>query len=382
MEIAMYNPLLENIMKRRQFLVASTATILAPRFLVAAPEAKTVQASIDKAYDFLKTRQQENGSFVPKAGEPGLTALIVTAMIRGGKPVTDPVVTKGLGFLEKCIQKDGGIYEKGLANYTTSLGIMAFTEANQRGKYKDVIAAAARFLRLLQYGDGSDVDEKDPRFGGAGYDRKGGRGGADLSNTHFFLEALLASGARKDDPAIKRAVVFLGNSQNLPGEFNSLDYAKKTSEADKGGFVYNTAFAKSDQSEKKTAAGGLRSEGGMTYAGLKSFLYAGVGKDDPRVKAAVAWCRKHYTLDENPGMAANGLFYYYHTFAKAMLALGEENFEDSKGVKHDWKKELFDKLKGMQKPDGSWANEKSKAFMENLPELATAFAMLALTYCK
>ena len=39
----------------------------------------------------------------------------------------------------------------------------------------------------------------------------------------------------------------------------------------------------------------------MTYAGLKSFLYAGVSKDDPRVKAAVEWVRKHYTVTENPG---------------------------------------------------------------------------------
>ena len=39
----------------------------------------------------------------------------------------------------------------------------------------------------------------------------------------------------------------------------------------------------------------------MTYAGLKSFLYAGVGKDDPRVKAAIGWVRRHYTLSENPG---------------------------------------------------------------------------------
>ena len=34
----------------------------------------------------------------------------------------------------------------------------------------------------------------------------------------------------------------------------------------------------------------------MTYTGLKTFLYAGVGKDDPRVKAAVDWIRRHYTL--------------------------------------------------------------------------------------
>ena len=61
----------------------------------------------------------------------------------------------------------------------------------------------------------------------------------------------------------------------------------------------------------------------MTYAGLKSMIYAGVKKDDPRVKAAYEWVQKHYTLDENPGMGGNGLYYYYHTFAKALDAIGD-----------------------------------------------------------
>jgi hypothetical protein len=117
----------------------------------------------------------------------------------------------------------------------------------------------------------------------------------------------------------------------------------------------------------------------MTYAGLKSFLYAGVGKDDPRVKAAVDWIRRHYTLEENPGQKDAGLFYYYHVFAKAMDALGEDRFEDAKGVKHDWRKELFEALKSKQAADGNWAN-KNGAFLENSPELATAFALLSLSY--
>ena len=119
----------------------------------------------------------------------------------------------------------------------------------------------------------------------------------------------------------------------------------------------------------------------MTYAGLKSFLYAGVGKDDPRVKAAIDWIRKHYTVTENPGQKDAGLYYYYHTFAKAMDALGEDPFVDAKGVKHDWRQELFDELKKRQKANGSWANSNG-AFLESLPELATAFALLALSYCK
>jgi squalene-hopene/tetraprenyl-beta-curcumene cyclase len=80
-------------------------------------------------------------------------------------------------------------------------------------------------------------------------------------------------------------------------------------------------------------------------------------------------------------MGTAGLYYYYHTFAKAMDALGEDVFEDAKGVKHPWRKELFEVLKGKQNADGTWAND-NKAFMESQPELATAFAVLAMGYCK
>ncbi len=366
---------------RREFLAASAA-LLAIRPIEAAPDAKSLEAVLDKARDYLKMHQKADGSFAPpQVGEPGIAALTAAALIRSGRPVADPTVAKALKYLETSIKPDGGVYNRGLANYTTSLAVMAFHEANADRKYDSAIAASAKFLRSLQYGDGGDVDEKDAKFGGTGYDKKGARGGPDLSNTHFFLEALAASGASKADPAFQRALSFLSRSQNLPGEFNDLDYAKKAGDEDKGGFVYNVAAANDPKSDKRSATGGLRSEGGMTYSGLKSFLYSGVSKDDPRVKAAIGWIRRHYTLKENPGLGQAGLYYYYHVFAKAMHALGEDPFVDAKGVKHDWRKELFETLKEKQKADGSWAND-NKAFAENLPELATAFAVLALSYCK
>ena len=64
-----------------------------------------------------------------------------------------------------------------------------------------------------------------------------------------------------------------------------------------------------------------------------------------------------------------------------MDALGEDPFVDATGAKHDWRQELFDELKKRQKPNGSWANS-NPAFLEGVPELATAFAVLALSYCK
>jgi squalene-hopene/tetraprenyl-beta-curcumene cyclase len=363
---------------RRDWLKAaavSPAVLAAFPFRIdAAPSADDLKAVVDKAVGFLKTSQKDAGDFYPKAGEPGLTALIVASLLRNGVPSDNPVVAKSIKYLEKNVQADGGIYQKGLANYMTCLALMAFKEMNTGGKYDKVIGNATKFVKSLQ----DDSDPKDLKHGGVGYD---GKSRPDLSNTQFMVEALLAAGVSKDDPAIKKALVFISRSQNLASEYNEQPYATKATEDDKGGFVYNPLEQNNEKSDKRTAEGGLRSEGGMTYAGLKSFLYAGVAKDDPRVKAAIAWVRKHYTVTENPGQKLAGLYYYYHTFAKAMDALGEDLFVDAKGVKHDWRQELFDELKKKQNENGSWANT-NRAFLEDVPELATAFALLALSYCK
>jgi squalene-hopene/tetraprenyl-beta-curcumene cyclase len=301
--------------------------------------------------------------------------MVASGLIRNGVSPDDPVVAKALRYLEKQVQKDGGIYNRRLANYTTCVALVVFKEANKNGKYDKVIANAAKFLKSLQ---GEPGDESDTKFGGVGYD---GKGRPDLSNTSFFVESLLAAGVSKDDPAVKNAMKFISRCQNLPGETNDRPYAKKTTADDKGGLFYNPADADNEKSPNRTPAGGIRSIGSMTYAGLKSFIYAGLSKDDPRVKAALDWIARHYTLEQNPGAGAAGLYYYYHLFGKAMDAVGEDTFTTKDGKQHDWRKDLFEAIKKRQKADGSWANE-NPAFLESTPELATAFAILSLSYCK
>jgi squalene-hopene/tetraprenyl-beta-curcumene cyclase len=341
-----------------------------------APTPRELQPILDKAIAFLRSHQNDDGSFAPRLGGPGISALVAAGLIRNDVSPDDPLVAKTLAYLEKKIHEDGGIYDKGLANYTTSVALLAFREANTGRKYDTVIKRGAEFLKKLQY-DESLVEDRDPRFGGVGYDKHDSR--PDLSNTQYFLEALLSAGVPKDDPAIQRALRFINRCQNLPGEFNDQPFAKKATAEDKGGLTYNPIF--SDKNPARTPEGGLRSSGVMTYAGLKSFLHAGVSKDDPRVQAAVGWIRRHYTLDQNPGQGLAGLYYYYHTFGKAMTALGEDPFVDSAGMKHAWRNDLFTALKKRQRPDGSWSNS-DRAFYENSPELATAYAVLTLSYCR
>ena len=119
----------------------------------------------------------------------------------------------------------------------------------------------------------------------------------------------------------------------------------------------------------------------MTYAGLKSMIYAGVGPDDPRVRAAVDWIRAHYDLTSNPGMGDAGLYYYYHTFAKALDAMGLDILTDAQGRRHDWRSELLAELARRQRPDGAWVNANDR-WLEGDPNLVTAYVLLALAHCR
>ena len=141
-----------------------------------------------------------------------------------------------------------------------------------------------------------------------------------------------------------------------------------------GGFIY------SPDGESKAgtdAAGSPRSYASMTYAGLLSFIYANVDKDDERVQAAFKWIKEHFTLEENYGMGAQGLYYHYHTMAKALRLYGDSTFVDAKGISHDWYREFAEKMIELQKPDGFWVNEQSR-WMEADPRLVTAYVVLAL----
>src|SRR5258708_24048238 len=90
----------------------------------AGPTAAEIKELRDKAVAYLARHQAPDGSFSARFAGPGVTALVVTALLRNGVSPDDPVVAKALSALEKSVKEDGGIYDKGLANYTTSVAVM------------------------------------------------------------------------------------------------------------------------------------------------------------------------------------------------------------------------------------------------------------------
>ncbi len=327
------------------------------------------------AIKYLRAQQNLDGGYSSPA-DPGATALITTALLRQGVDQDDPLIAKSLAYLKTFVQEDGGVYREGTyyRNYETCLAIVCFSQADGAGEYSKIIQDATKFVKEIQWDSGEETDPSDPAYGGAGY---GKHGRPDLSNTQYLLDALHESGDGDNYEAIQRAIRFVSRCQNLKSEHNDTKFADREGD---GGFYYTPAAGGSSQAGN-TENGGLRSYGSMTYAGLKSMIYAGLNAEDKRVKAAVQWIRKNYRLTENPGMGAAGLFYYYHTFAKALSALGEESFEDDDGVKHDWRAELRAALFKRQRPDGSWLNELDRWY-EGDAKLVTGYALMTLSYCR
>ncbi|MDX2131628.1 MAG: prenyltransferase/squalene oxidase repeat-containing protein [Planctomycetota bacterium] len=156
----------------------------------------------------------------------------------------------------------------------------------------------------------------------------------------------------------------------------------------------------------------LRAYGSMTYSGFKSYLYAGLTPTDPRVIAAKDWIRRNYTLDENPGVGTDGLYYYLLVFARALGATGDDvvmtlpaqdvptarpadgrtpgspatpdssaspgnSAASGQAAPRRWRDDLVARLATLAQPDGSMTPVDDR-WMENDPVLISAYALNAL----
>ncbi|MDF1862005.1 MAG: terpene cyclase/mutase family protein [Verrucomicrobiales bacterium] len=351
-----------------------------------------LERSIAKGVRWLRENQDaETGAWSEKT-LPAFTALAISATL--GDPNLNPEdgipphIEKGYDFLLSNVKSDGGIYGKGLATYNTSLSIMALLQGGKE-EYLPVVAKARRLL-INQQQDYDKRGEPDNLFdGGVGYG--GSYAHSDLSNTRFALEALYYSKKALSDTEYDEsdefdldwdaAIEFVSACQNSEKTIERLGETTALRDEDKGGFVYFPGSTKSDvitieaDGKKKTA---LRSYGSISYAGLLSFIYADLDRDDPRLVAVMEWLSKNFTLEENPGMDAQGLYYYYHTMAKALATAGVDRLVTPGGQEINWKQDLALKVMSTQRPDGAWINEGSNRWLEDDPALVTAYSLLTL----
>lgn len=342
--------------------------------------------AIEAGVRWLAQSQQDDGHWSDPSF-PAMTGLAVSALLRspgvlaGGAP--SQAASRGLEFILSCVQEDGGIYRHvegvkggGLPNYNTAICLTALTDAGDPA-YDGIIAAARAFLVAGQH-RGDDVFH-----GGMGYDAATDREYADVPNTYFALEAVrrvepLERGARQADLDWAAATQFLSRCQHLRAH-NDAEWVRETPE-EAGGFVYNPVSTKVE-AQGDGAEDAMRAYGSATYCGVSGYLNAGLPPQSDRVEAALEWCARHWTLDENPRLGDQSLYFYYLAMAKALNASGRHILDTPRGAVK-WRPALVKKLLSLQRRApkeglGYWQNDNNR-WWENDPNLATSYALLAL----
>ena len=373
-----------------------------------------------RGIDFL-LKNQEKGRFfmrIPdrdgkatKRFDVGLTGLCLAAM--QSKPVAkraaaeQKVIDEGLTWILSQQSKVGAFGRRTIV-YATSSVVFALTKSG-RADCKKAAERALRFLHALQNTEGRGHARSDVDYGSYGY---GGRERGDLSNTSFAIQAMRAAGLKKEDEGLARALVFLQRLQNLRS-VNTLEHESKDPKTGKpvkvisgndGGATYYPGASAAGFDELVGGSRIARSYGSMTYALLKTYTLCGIGKDDKRIKAAVEWVSRNWTVDINPGSHPKlgekaryqGLYYYYMVMAQALDLVGVDRLTTAPARAKagataadaqpepravDWRGELRKKLADLQTPAGSWRNSANGRWFESLDIICTAYAILALEHC-
>lgn len=375
-------------------LISSTSSFAAP---LDGEIHERGRAVVDRAIGYLKSTQNtDNGGWSHNPSGPNLpaiTGLVVNGLLLDPRiDASDPTVERGIDYILSFAKDDGSIHDNMLPSYNTAICVSALSHARTY-RADSALASGIAFLRTVQYHNDNTggieapdfnepVDPDHPYYGGVGY---GKHGRPDLSNLGFFLQAMHDAGVSSEDPAYKRALVFLKRVQ-MDEEINEMPYADASKQ---GGFIYATVPdaesvdsipGQSQAGEfKETTADGssitrLRAYGSMTYSGFKSLLFADLPPNDPRVLAAWGWIESNYSLEENPGMGDQGYYYFLCAMGRALDAYGSDTVAD-----HDWRVDLINTLEALQQDDGSFSI-KHERWMENNPTLITAYALIAIQH--
>jgi squalene-hopene/tetraprenyl-beta-curcumene cyclase len=361
-----------------------------------------------KAFDWLWTQQQD-GVFAVKMGgktiqDAGLTGFGLLALQTRPKSLRSAgqqaTIEKGLRWLLAQQQEDGTFSEQ-LPNYVTCVAVAALARWDDPA-VKPALAKAQHALLGFQNLERGGYQPSDRDYGSIGY---GNSQRGDLSNLHFSLEALRATGLPADHEAFTKALVFLQRTQNLK---SVNDFSGKVPDPDRDGVMLDATSGDDGGASYypgNSHAGYLvqpdgksvpRSYGSMTYALLKSYTLSGLPGDDPRVQAAVKWIQANWTLATNPGsdpalgekVKYQGLYYYYMVLAQALDLAGVEKVtvpakDGKEGTEQiDWRQALRTQLEGAQQADGTWINGENDRWMEGMPLLCTCYAMVALERCR
>jgi hypothetical protein len=320
--------------------------------------AAQVRAAIEKGVTYLKSTQNQNGSWAEFTGYPGgVTALCSLALLNAGVPVEDEQMRRALDYI-RTLPPD--------TTYVTSLQTMVLCMAEPK---KDLllIRRNVNWLEDLQNKEGD-------RKGAWSYRLEMRNAGGDPSNSQFALLALYE--------AERAGVPVSDRTWSL-----ALQYWLKQQNPD-GSWAYE-------------AVPGAPGRGSMTCAGISSVFIAsgrlsagdaeitadglkccGQHTDNPAVQAmenGLVWLGNNFSVQQNPGPASLSIWNLYYLYAVERVGrMTSHRFFTSRDFrKYDWYRMGAEFLVAKQDAlSGYW---KGEGHAESDPHIATSFALLFLS---
>ena len=259
----------------------------APAASLSAETRQKLMESLNSAAAYLKLQQQPNGFW---DANPGVSAVAAAALLRQtgvdqAKRLEN--VGKALDSIAAMAKPDGGIYDKAIPHYITAVSVMALAAAG-RPQDKPLIEKGRAYLADHLWDEGEGIPVTDKWYGGIGYGGSNPDRRADIISLEYALRAMKEAELPANDAAWQKAIVFLQRTQNN-SEVNRQEWAKND-----GGFVYYPGFSYSSE-------GATASYGSATYAGVMSYVWANVKKDDDRVKARAQMGARQLHRRREPG---------------------------------------------------------------------------------
>jgi len=330
-------------------------------------------SSVHRAKKFLLSKQLPSGAW---SGHPVITSYVTVALANSAgreDAATTAAITRASGYLAKEVQPDGSLWNEKTKQYPVySTAISALGLIRTGGCDADILRRIRTYLLAAQC---LDSDPSSSSYGGYG---PAPGAAPDLTTTQWVLETLyLTDGldrgncktaVAKADSAYAKAIVFVSRCQRSGVREGGHDSLMQPP-----GW-----FADSPEASTAGPSGSTpRGVGYLTFAGLKSLLYARVPRADQRVVAAATWGRAHYTTAENPGLGSVGLYTYLYTMAKALKAYEMAGAGLAPPVQTRWRQEVVNRLLVLQHGSGAWKQNDSH-WWETQPDLVTAYALLTL----
>lgn len=330
-----------------------------PAYWLGTASRERVVGAIARGTEWILRHQQEDGSFrapsersVPPVALTSMVLWALTEAIPPGSKEKELELERAARYLLSHQHADGGIYqaERGLSRYTSLVARQALRAWKSRTSTRGIDGALER-LDLFVYRNRaveSIVDEE-----------------------------------RRPSPGVQLARIRrLESGEDLP---ENVDRALA--------FLVKARRKPTDRPPHGRATDAPARSGTVGYDDLLRYIGELTRRDNPTVSRAYVAIRHHYDVRENPDLTQRygpdgfgphgdaGLYYYYLTLARTLASVGRPMLETMDGKKHDWSRELSDRLLGLQRDDGSWINENAR-WWEDDGVLVTSYALLALGQCR